>query len=111
LPADRRARAPSLIRRKPCPADLPLTVSGNYTQQGGTLKVHASGDSAWGGVNVWGNADLAGTLVIDLLLPYAPASGFQQTSLTVGGTRTGTFPDPAGWTVTASVSGITVTKQ
>jgi hypothetical protein len=93
------------------PADLPLTVSGNYTQQGGTLKVHASGDSAWGWVNVWGNADLAGTLVIDLLMPYAPASGFQQTILTVGGTRTGTFPDPAGWTVTASVSGITVTKQ
>ncbi len=94
------------------PASLTLTVTGNYEQQvGAVLKIDASSDTSWGALNVGGDANLGGTLAIDLLMGYVPNAGLAEKVLNITGTRTGTFPAPAGWTLQANDHDITITKQ
>src|SRR5262249_2814496 len=71
------------------PGALTLRVTGQYRQQAGAgLHVLARPGDLWGLLDIGGDAELAGTLALDMLMGYAPAVGFTRTVLTTAGTRT-----------------------
>jgi hypothetical protein len=75
-----------------------LDVTGNYTQSGtGTLQIGIAGLSPglqYGQLNVSGHANVAGSLVIDLLNGFVPQTGDSFEVLT-SSTTTGGFDTPA----------------
>jgi hypothetical protein len=77
-----------------------LTISGNYTQTpAGIFNLGLGGlapGSQFGFLSVSGNAQIDGTLNVNLLGSFFPAVGNTFTFLTTGGTVTGTFATTNG---------------
>jgi hypothetical protein len=86
-----------------------MTISGSYTQgANGTLQINASSGSNWGLLQVLGNANLAGTLTVDLLGTYNPNPGFTDQVFVATGTMAGTMNLTNPWTLITDPNDLTV---